>query len=83
MNSELIITMLLAALTALAMNRYSILPRVYYHYAKVKPFTCLTCLAFWWGAILTFFFTDAQWLLSIPVGLASAALTIIIIKLTE
>jgi hypothetical protein len=83
MNLDLITILLLAALTALAMNRYNVLPRLYYHYAKVKPFTCLTCLAFWWGAILTFFFTNIPWLLAIPVGLSSAGLTVLIIKLSE
>jgi hypothetical protein len=75
--------MLLAALTGLAMNRYSILPRAYYHYAKVKPFTCLTCLCFWLGAVMTILFTQSHWALAIPVGLASSALAIITIKLTE
>jgi hypothetical protein len=43
----------------------------------------MTCLAFWIGALLTIGFTQAHYLLAIPVGLSAAALTVIIVKLTE
>ena len=83
MNSDLIITTLLATMTGLAMTRYNVLPTWYYRHVKCKPFTCMTCLCFWLGVVFTFAFTDAHWLLAIPVGLSAAALTIIIVKLTE
>lgn len=83
MNLDLITILLLAAMTALAMNRYNVLPSWYYRYAKCKPLTCMTCLAFWWGAILSLTATDLHFLLSIPMGLASAGLTVLFIKLSE
>lgn len=70
-------------MTGLAMTRYNLLPNCYYRIARVKPFTCMTCLAFWIGALLTIGFTQAHYLLAIPVGLSAAALTVIIVKLTE
>jgi hypothetical protein len=48
-----------------------------------KPFTCMTCLCFWLGVVMTILFTQSHWALAIPVGLASSALAIITIKLTE
>ena len=83
MNLEPITTLLLATMTSLATNRYNILPTWYYRYAKTKPFTCMTCMAFWWGAILSITATNLHFLLSIPMGLASAGLTVLFIKLSE
>ena len=83
MNLDPITTLLLATMTSLATNRYNILPAWYYRYAKTKPFTCMTCMAFWWGAILTLAGTELHSLLSIPMGLASAGLTVLFIKLSE
>jgi len=48
-----------------------------------KPLNCMTCLAFWWGVVLTIAASNIPWLLAIPVGLSSAGLTVLIIKLSE
>jgi hypothetical protein len=40
-------------------------------------------MAFWWGAILSVTATDLHLLMSIPMGLASAGLTVLFIKLSE
>ena len=77
----MITTILLAALTALAMERYNVLPTWYYRISRFKPLSCQSCLAFWVGAIIQL--TTCEWFLAPFVGLASAALAIIIIKLTE
>jgi hypothetical protein len=63
------------------MERYSVLPNWYYKISRFKPLSCLTCLSFWIGAGVQL--TTCQWMLAPLVGLASAALAIIIIKLTE
>jgi hypothetical protein len=77
----MITTILLAALTALAMERYNVLPSWYYRISRFKPLSCQSCLAFWSGFGLSVF---GHPLYYAPfVGLASAALAIIIIKLTE
>ena len=83
MNLDLITILLLAALTALAMNRYNVLPSWYYRYAKCKPLTCMTCLAFWWGVVLTIAASNIPWLMALPVGLSAAGLTVLTIKLSE
>lgn len=83
MNLDLITILLLATMTSLAMNRYNVLPSWYYRYARCKPLTCLTCLAFWWGVVLTITASSLPWLLAIPVGLSAAGLTCVTIKLTE
>jgi len=83
MNLDLITILLLATMTSLAMNRYNVLPAWYYRYARCKPLTCLTCLAFWWGVVLTITTSSLHWLLAIPVGLSAAGLTMLTIKLTE
>ena len=83
MNWDLIITTLLATMTGLAMTRWSLMPNWYYRLFRIKPFTCTTCLSFWCGVLLTIFFTEAHWLLALPVGLSAAALTVITINLTE
>ena len=80
MNLDLITILLLATMTSLAMNRYNVLPAWYYRYARCKP---LTCLAFWWGVVLTITASSLPWLLAIPVGLSAAGLTVLTIKLSE
>jgi hypothetical protein len=77
----MITTILLAALTALAMERYNVLPTWYYKISRFKPLSCQSCLAFWSGFVLSLF--DNPVYFAPFVGLASAALAIIIIKLTE
>jgi hypothetical protein len=70
-------------MTGLATTRYNVLPRCFYKHMNFKPFTCMTCLCFWLGVVMTILFTQSHWALAIPVGLASSALAIITIKLTE
>ncbi len=65
------------------MSRYNVLPAWYYRYAKCKLLTCMTCLAFWWGVVLTITASNLPWLLAIPVGLSAAGLTVLTIKLSE
>jgi len=77
----MITTILLAALTALAMERYNVLPTWYYKISRFKPLSCQSCLAFWSGFVLSLF--DQPLYYAPFVALASAALAIIIIKLTE
>jgi hypothetical protein len=51
----MITTILLAALTALAMERYNVLPTWYYRISRFKPLSCQSCLAFWTGFGLSLF----------------------------
>lgn len=83
MSLDPITTLLLATMTSLTTNRYNALPSWFYHFVRIKPFTCMTCMAFWWGVILTLFATDLHFLLSIPMGLASSGLTVLFVKLSE
>ena len=77
----MITTILLAALTALAMEHYNLLPAWYYRISRFKPLSCQSCLAIWSGFFLSLFVHPFYY--APFVGLASAALAIIIIKLTE
>jgi hypothetical protein len=63
------------------MERYNVLPTSYYRISRFKPLSCQSCLAFWTGFGLSIF--DNPIYFAPFVGLASAALAIIIIKLTE
>jgi hypothetical protein len=63
------------------MERYNVLPKWYYRISRFKPLSCLTCIAFLSGFGLSL--SDHPFYYAPFVGLSSAALAIIIIKLTE
>ena len=80
---EVILTLLVSSLTALAIAEYHVLPQVWYRtwFARHKPFSCVTCLTFWVAALLTLLTCD--WMLAPVYGLASAGLTVVILQVTN
>jgi hypothetical protein len=80
---EVILTLLVSSLTALAIAEYHVLPQVWYRtwLGRHKPFSCVTCLTFWVAALLTLLTCD--WMLAPVYGLASAGLTIVILQVTN
>ena len=80
---EVILTLLVSSLTALAIAEYHVLPRWFYctWLGRHKPFSCVTCLTFWTGFVLTLLTCD--WMLAPVYGLASAALTVVILQITN
>lgn len=80
---EIILTLLVSSLTALAIAEYHVLPQVWYRtwLGRHKPFSCVTCLTFWVAALLTLLTCD--WMLAPVYGLASAGLTVVILQLTN
>ena len=80
---EVILTLLVSSLTALAIAEYHVLPRWFYRtwLGRHKPFSCVTCLTFWVAALLTLLTCD--WMLAPVYGLASAGLTVVILQVTN
>jgi len=80
---EVILTLLVSSLTALAIAEYHVLPQVWYRtwLGRHKPFSCVTCLTFWAGFVLTLLTCDRM--LAPVYGLASAALTVVILQVTN
>ena len=80
---EVILTLFVSSLTALAIAEYHVLPQAWYRtwLARHKPFSCVTCLTFWVAALLTLLTCD--WMLSPVYGLASAGLTVVILQVTN
>ena len=80
---EVILTLLVSSLTALAIAEYHVLPQVWYRtwLGRHKPFSCVTCLTFWVAALLTLLTCD--WMLAPVYGLASAGLTVVILQVTN
>jgi hypothetical protein len=69
---------LISALATLSVVEFKVLPPWFYNlpFAKHKPFTCITCFAFWLGILLTL--PTCQWYLAPVLGLAASATTVII-----
>ena len=61
---EVILTLLVSSLTALAIAEYHVLPQAWYRtwLGRHKPFSCVTCLTFWTGFVLTLLTCD--WMLA-------------------
>ena len=80
---EVLLTLLVSSLTALAIAEYHVLPHWFYRtwLGRHKPFSCVTCLTFWVAALLTLLTCD--WMLAPVYGLASAGLTVVILQLTN
>ena len=80
---EVILTLLVSSLTALAIAEYHVLPQAWYRtwLGRHKPFSCVTCLTFWTGFVLTMLTCD--WMLAPIYGLASAGLTVVILQVTN
>jgi len=80
---EVLLTLLVSSLTALAIAEYHVLPQWWYKtwFARHKPFSCVTCLTFWVAALLTLLTCD--WMLAPVYGLASAGLTVVILQITN
>jgi len=80
---EVILTLLVSSLTALAIAEYHVLPRWFYRtwLGRHKPFSCVTCLTLWVAVLLTLLTCD--WMLAPVYGLASAGLTVVIIQVTN
>ena len=80
---EVILTLLVSSLTALAISAFHVLPQAWYRtwLARHKPFSCVTCLTFWVAALLTLLTCD--WMLAPVYGLASAGLTVVILQITN
>ena len=80
---EVILTLLVSSLTALAIAEYHVLPQVWYRtwLGRHKPFSCVTCLTFWVAALLTLLTCD--WMLAPVYGVASAGLTVVILQITN
>ena len=80
---EVILTLLVSSLTALAIAEYHVLPQAWYRtwLGRHKPFSCVTCLSFWTGFVLTLLTYD--WMLAPVYGLASAGLTVVILQITN
>jgi hypothetical protein len=80
---EVILTLLVSSLTALAIAEYHVLPQAWYRtwLGRHKPFSCVTCLTFWVAALLTLLTCD--WMLAPVYGLASAGLTVVILQVTN
>ena len=80
---EALLTLLVSSLAALAIAEYHVLPQAWYRtwLGRHKPFSCVTCLSFWTGFVLTLLTFD--WMLAPVYGLASAGLTVVILQLTN
>ncbi len=80
---EVILTLFVSSLTALAIAEYHVLPQVWYRtwLGRHKPFSCVTCLTFWVAVLLTLLTCD--WMLAPVYGLASAGLTVVILQVTN
>jgi len=80
---EVILTLLVSSLTALAIAEYHVLPQAWYQtwLGRHKPFSCVTCLTFWVAALLTLLTCD--YMLAPVYGLASAGLTVVILQFTN
>ena len=80
---EVILTLLVSSLTALAIAEYYVLPQAWYQtwVGRHKPFSCVTCLSFWTGFVLTLLTCD--WMLAPVYGLASAGVTVVILQVTN
>lgn len=80
---EVILTLLVSSLSALAIAEYHVLPRWFYRtwLGRHKPFSCVTCLTFWVATFLTLLTCD--WTLASVYGLASAGLTVVILQITN
>ena len=80
---EVILTLFVSSLTALAIAEYHVLPQAWYRtwLGRHKPFSCVTCLTFWVAALLTLLTCD--WTLAPVYGLASAGLTVVILQITN
>jgi len=80
---ELILLLIVSSLAALAIAEYYVLPGWWYKtwLGRHKPFSCVTCLSFWTGFVLTLLTCD--WMLAPVYGLASAGLTVVILQLTN
>ena len=80
---EVILTLLVSSLAALAIAEYHVLPQAWYRtwLGRHKPFSCVTCLNFWVAALLTMLTCD--WMLAPVYGLASAGLTVVILQITN
>jgi len=80
---EVILTLFVSSLTALAIAEYHVLPQAWYRtwLGRHKPFSCVTCLTFWVAVLLTLLTCD--WMLALVYGLASAGLTVVILQLTN
>jgi len=74
----LVYPILISALATLAVVEFRVLPGWFYALpiVKRKPFSCMTCFAFWMGVLLTV--PTCQWYLAPILGLASSATAIII-----
>lgn len=75
------INMAVAAISALAVTRYYVLPSWFYKSFNFKPLNCTTCLSFWIGVLLEII--SGQYVEAPFVGLAAAGLSCLIIKITE
>jgi len=80
---ELILLLIVSSLAALAIAEYYVLPGWWYKtwLGRHKPFSCVTCLSFWTGFVLTLLTCD--WMLAPVYGLASAGLTVVILQFTN
>ena len=80
---EVILTLLVSSLTALAIAEYHVLPQAWYRtwLGRHKPFSCVTCLTFWVSTLLTLLTCD--WMFAPVYGLASAGLTVVILQVTN
>jgi RsiW-degrading membrane proteinase PrsW (M82 family) len=79
----LVFPLLISSLAALAIAEYHVLPQWFYRtwLGRHKPFSCITCLSFWTGFVLTLLTCDFAFA---PVyGLASAGLTVVILQITN
>jgi RsiW-degrading membrane proteinase PrsW (M82 family) len=79
----LVFPLLISSLAALAIAEYHVLPQWFYRtwLGRHKPFSCVSCLSFWTGFVLTLLTCDFAFA---PVyGLASAGLTVVILQLTN
>lgn len=80
---ELLVYPLISALASLSIAHFNVLPRWMYKtkLMNVKPFSCVTCLAFWIGVLLSLPLLDYSLYFMLPViGLASSAITILILE---
>lgn len=80
---ELLIFPLISALASLSIAHFYVLPRWMYKtkLMNVKPFSCVTCLAFWISVIFSLPLMEYKMYFLLPiVGLASSAITILILE---
>jgi len=80
---QLILLLIVSSLAALAIAEYYVMPQWWYKtwLGRHKPFSCVTCLSFWKGFVLTLLTCD--WMLAPVYGLASAGLTVVILQITN